>query len=38
MEEAHDLERHLLYVALTRAGDEVVVSSVAPGSEYLTDF
>ncbi len=38
MEEAHDLERHLLYVALTRARDELLVTGVAPGSEYLDDL
>lgn len=38
MEEAHDLERHLLYVALTRARDELLVSGVEPASEYLDDL
>lgn len=38
MEEAHDLERHLLYVALTRARDELLVTGVLPGSEYLDDL
>lgn len=38
MEEAHDLERHLLYVALTRARDELLVTGVVPGSEYLDDL
>jgi mRNA-degrading endonuclease RelE of RelBE toxin-antitoxin system len=38
MEEAHELERHLLYVALTRARDELHVSGVVPGSDYLDDL
>lgn len=38
MEEAHDLERHLPYVALTRARDELLVTGVAPRSEYLDDL
>ena len=34
----HDTERHLLYVAATRARDRLVLSGVAPGSEFLDDL
>jgi len=33
-----DSERHLLYVACTRARDQVAVTAVAPGSEFLADL
>jgi superfamily I DNA/RNA helicase len=36
--EVHDTERHLLYVAATRARDQLWVSGVEPGSEYLDDL
>lgn len=31
-------ERHLLYVACTRAREELIVSGVAPVSEFLSDL
>ena len=33
-----DTERHLLYVACTRARDHLLVVSVAPASEFLDDL
>ncbi len=38
LEEVYDTERHLLYVACTRARDELWVSGVEPGSEFLADL
>ncbi len=38
LHEVHETERHLLYVAVTRARDELLVSGVAPGSDYLADL
>jgi superfamily I DNA/RNA helicase len=38
LREVYDTERHLLYVACTRARDHLLVSSVAPSSEFLTDL
>lgn len=38
LEEAYDTERHLLYVACTRARDHLLVSGVKPGSEFLDDL
>lgn len=38
LEEAFDTERHLLYVACTRARDRLLISGVAPGSEFLADL
>lgn len=35
LEAAYETERHLLYVAATRARDRLMVSGVAPGSEFL---
>ena len=34
----HATERHLLYVAVTRARDRVLVSSAGHGSEFLDDL
>ena len=31
-------ERHLLYVACTRARDRLLVTGVDPGSEFLDDL
>jgi superfamily I DNA/RNA helicase len=38
LQEVYDTERHLLYVACTRARDHLVVTGVAPVSEFLDDF
>jgi superfamily I DNA/RNA helicase len=38
LDEVYDTERHLLYVACTRARDRLLVSGVAPGSEFLADL
>jgi len=37
-EEVHDTERHLLYVACTRARDHLLVTGVSPASEFLQDL
>jgi superfamily I DNA/RNA helicase len=36
--EVYDTERHLLYVACTRARDHLLVSGVEPASEFLSDL
>jgi mRNA-degrading endonuclease RelE of RelBE toxin-antitoxin system len=38
LQEVYDTERHLLYVACTRARDHLLVTSVAPASEFLDDL
>lgn len=38
VEEVYNTERHLLYVACTRARDQLLVTSVAPASEFLDDM
>ncbi|MDA8349046.1 MAG: UvrD-helicase domain-containing protein [Pseudomonadota bacterium] len=38
LQDAYDSERHLLYVACTRARDQLHVSGVEPVSEFLEDF
>ena len=38
LEEVYDTERHLLYVACTRARDHLIVTNVDPVSEFLDDF
>jgi len=38
LEEVYNTERHLLYVACTRARDQLMVSGVDPASEFLQDF
>jgi superfamily I DNA/RNA helicase len=38
LQEVYDTERHLLYVACTRARDNLLVSGVEPGSEFLADL
>ena len=38
LEEVYDTERHLLYVACTRARDYLLVTSVNPASEFLDDL
>jgi superfamily I DNA/RNA helicase len=38
LEEVYSTERHLLYVACTRARDHLLVTSVDPASEFLDDL
>jgi mRNA-degrading endonuclease RelE of RelBE toxin-antitoxin system len=38
LREVYDTERHLLYVACTRARDNLLVTSVEPASEFLDDM
>ena len=38
LEEVYNTERQLLYVACTRARDHLLVSGVAPASEFLDDL
>jgi len=38
LEEVYTTERHLLYVACTRARDHLLVTSVDPASEFLDDL
>ena len=38
LEEVYNTERHLLYVACTRARDQLLVTGVEPTSEFLNDF
>jgi len=38
LQEVYDTERHLLYVACTRARDYLLVSGVVPASEFLDDL
>jgi superfamily I DNA/RNA helicase len=38
LEEVYDTERHLLYVACTRARDALLVTAAEPGSEFLGDM
>jgi hypothetical protein len=38
LEEIYNTERHLLYVACTRARDHLLVTSVDPASEFLDDL
>ena len=38
LEEVYNTERHLLYVACTRARDHLLVTGVEPGSEFLDDL
>jgi mRNA-degrading endonuclease RelE of RelBE toxin-antitoxin system len=38
LQEVYDTERQLLYVACTRARDHLLVTGVAPVSEFLDDF
>jgi superfamily I DNA/RNA helicase len=37
LQEVYTTERHLLYVACTRAREELLLSGLAPGSEFLAD-
>lgn len=38
LEEVYDTERHLLYVACTRARDHLLVTGIGPASEFLADL
>ncbi len=38
LQEVYDSERHLLYVACTRARDHLLVTGVKPASEFLGDL
>jgi superfamily I DNA/RNA helicase len=38
LEEVYNTERHLLYVACTRARDRLLITGVSPGSEFLADL
>jgi ATP-dependent exoDNAse (exonuclease V) beta subunit len=38
LEEVYNTERHLLYVACTRARDHLLVCGVKPVSEFLDDL
>ena len=38
LEDVYNTERHLLYVACTRARDRLLVTSTEPGSEFLEDM
>jgi len=38
LDEVFDTERHLLYVACTRAREHLLVTGVSPGSEYIQDL
>ena len=36
--EVYETERHLLYVACTRAREHLLVTGIEPGSEFLEDL
>jgi superfamily I DNA/RNA helicase len=38
LKEVYETERHLLYVACTRARDHLLVTAVDPASEFLDDL
>ncbi|MFM8387458.1 MAG: 3'-5' exonuclease [Planctomycetia bacterium] len=38
LQDAYETERHLLYVACTRARDRLLVTAVEPASEFLADL
>jgi superfamily I DNA/RNA helicase len=38
LQEVYNTERHLLYVACTRARDHLLITSVEPASEFLDDL
>lgn len=38
LHEVYDSERHLLYVACTRARDQLLITSTGPASEFLDDL
>jgi superfamily I DNA/RNA helicase len=38
LDEVYETERHLFYVACTRARDHLIVSGVDPASEFFSDL
>ncbi len=38
LEEVYNTERHLLYVACTRARDHLLITGVVPASEFWTTY
>ncbi len=38
LDDVYETERHLSYVACTRARDRLLVSSVRPGSDFIEDL
>jgi superfamily I DNA/RNA helicase len=38
LDDVYETERHLFYVACTRARDRLLVSGVSPPSEFLSDL
>ncbi len=38
LQDVYETERHLLYVACTRARDELAITCIEPGSEFLDDL
>ena len=38
LDDVYETERYLLYVAATRARDRLLITGLAPGSEFLTDL
>jgi len=38
LEDVYNTERHLLYVACTRARDRLLITGVDPASEFLDDL
>lgn len=38
LDEVYETERHLLYVACTRAREHLLITGVSPGSEYIQDL
>lgn len=38
LEEVYNTERHLLYVACTRARDQLLITGVSPASEFIDDM
>ena len=38
LEDVYNTERHLLYVACTRARDRLLLTATAPASEFLDDL
>lgn len=38
LKEVYETERHLLYVACTRARDHLLITAVDPASEFIADL